>query len=114
MMRAKLLSGIAALVLHASAAHACALEVKILKDNSLHVLVRCVDVEMFHEDMRFYYPKGGPNDVDHECKLLEVEQIDKAGSLAHMSCKYREEGKKHALAIQLSGYDILITNTENY
>ena len=51
MMKANLLAGIAVLLLSAGGAHACDLEVKILKDNSLHVLIRCVDVEMFHRDM---------------------------------------------------------------
>lgn len=56
------------LLLSASAAHACELEAskleaKILEDNSLHVLVKCDGVEMFHQDIGFYYPKGGPHDA---------------------------------------------------
>jgi hypothetical protein len=114
MMKANLLAGIAVLLLSAGGAHACDLEVKILKDNSLHVLIRCVDVEMFHRDMDFYHPRGGPHDDAHKCRLESVEQIDQAGSIVHTYCEYRKGNKNSALVIQLSGYDILITNAENY
>ena len=119
MMRAKLLSGIAALLLSAGTAHACELEaskleVKILEDNSLHVLAKCSDVEVFHRDMDFYHPKGGPHDEAHKCKLEDVEQIDQAGAIVHTYCEYRKGNKNSALVIQLSGYDVLITNAENY
>src|SRR5262245_9839921 len=50
-MKKVLLAGIAVLsVLHMSVAHACELEIKILKGNSLHVLEKCAGVETFHED----------------------------------------------------------------
>jgi hypothetical protein len=119
MMRAKLLSGVAVLLLSAGAAHGCEpeaskLEVKILEDNSLHVLVRCAGVEVFHRDMDFYHPKGGPYDAAHKCRLESMEQIDQAGSIVHTYCEYRKGNKNSALVIQLSGYDILITNAENY
>ena len=114
MMRANLLAGIAVLLLSTGTAHACELETKILKDNSLHVLVRCDDVEMFHRDMDFYHPKGGPHDEAHKCRLENVEQIDQAGSIVHTYCEYRKGNKNSALVVQLSGYDILITNAENY
>jgi hypothetical protein len=101
MMRPKLLAGIAALVLSASAAHAaerathaCELEAKILKNNSLHALIKCDGIEVLHEDMRFYYPRGGPHDAAHECKLQSIEQIDKAGIILHDYCEYRIGGKK--------------------
>jgi len=114
MMRTNLLAGIAVLLLPAGAAHACDLEAKILKDNSLHVLVRCVDVEMFHKDMDFYHPRGGPHDEAHKCRLESVERIDREGALVHTYCEYRKGNKNSALVIQLSGNDILITNAENY
>jgi hypothetical protein len=118
-MRAKLLSGIAMLLWSAGTAHACELEaskleVKILEDNSLHVLVRCAGVEVFHRDMDFYHPKGGPHDEVHKCRLESVEQIDQAGAIVHTHCEYRKGNKNSALVLQLSGYDILITNAENY
>src|SRR5262249_46612859 len=113
-MKAKLLTGVAALVLHASAAHDCELEVKILKDNSLHVLEKCAGVETFHGHMKFYYPRGGPHDAAHECKLLKVEQIDQSGSLIHDYCEYRKGGRKATLVIQSTNDRILITNAENY
>jgi len=114
MMRTNLLAGIAVLLMSAGTAHACELETKILKDNSLHVLVRCDDVEMFHRDMDFYHPKGGPHDEAHKCRLESVEQIDQAGSIVHTYCEHRKGNKNSALVVQLPGYDILITNAENY
>ena len=114
MMKANLLAGIAVLLLSAGGAHACDLEVKILKDNSLHVLIRCVDVEMFHRDMDFYHPRGGPHDEAHKCRLLDVEQIDQAGAIFHTYCDFKQGNKTSALVIQITGYDILITNAENY
>jgi hypothetical protein len=123
MMKANLLAGIAALVLHASAAHAteraapaCQLEVKILKDNSVHVLEKCDGVEVFHQDMDFCHPRGAPHDDAHKCKLEDVEQIDKTGAIVHTYCEYRKVNKKAALVLQIksTGSDVLITNTENY
>ena len=114
MMRTKLLTGVAVLLLSAGTAHACELETKILKDNSLHILVRCDDVEMFHRDMDFYHPRGGPHDEAHKCRLESVEQIDQVGAIVHTYCEYKKGNKNSALVIQLSGDDILITNTENY
>jgi len=119
MMKKTLLAGIAVALLSAGAAHACEpkkatkLETRILKDNSLHVLLKCGGVEMFHQDMDFYYPCG-PHDAAHKCRLLDVEQIDQAGAIFHTYCEYRKGNKKAALVIQISGYDILITNAENY
>ena len=115
-MKAKLLAGVAVLLMSAGAAHACELEVKILKDNSLHVLEKCDGVKIFHRDMDFYYPKGGPHDAAHKCKLEDVEQIDKAGAIVHTYCEYRKGNKKAALVLQIksTGSDVLITNTENY
>ena len=114
MMKAKLLAGVAVLLMSAGAAHACELEVKILKDNSLHVLEKCDGVKIFHRDMDFYYPKGGPHDAAHKCRLLDVEQIGQAGAIVHSHCEYKQGNKKSALVIQISGSDILITNAENY
>jgi hypothetical protein len=114
MMKTKLLTGIAVLLLSAGTAHACELEVKILKDNSLHVLVKCDGVEAYHGDMDFYHPKGGPHDEAHKCRLLDVEQIDQAGAVFHTYCEYKQGNKTSALVIQLTRGDILITNAENY
>jgi hypothetical protein len=60
------------------------------------------------------YPKSGPYDVAHKCRLLDVEQIDQAGAIFHTHCEYKQGNKTSALVIQISGYDILITNAENY
>jgi hypothetical protein len=109
MMRKALLTGVAVVsLLGASAAHAteqtaptCELEVKILKDNSLHVLEKCDGAKVFHGDMDFYHPKGGPHDAAHKCKLEDVEQIDKAGAIVHTYCEYRKGNKKAALVLQI-------------
>ena len=110
-------------MLHASAAHAteraapaCELEVKILKDNSLHVLEKCDGVKVFHQDMDFYHPRGGPHDDAHKCRLESVEQIDQIGAIVHTHCEYRKGNKKAALVLQIksTGNDVLITNAENY
>jgi hypothetical protein len=69
---------------------------------------------MFHRDMDFYHPKGGPYDEAHKCRLESVEQIDQAGSIVQTYCEYRKGNKNSALVVRLSGYDILITNAENY
>ena len=116
MMKAKLLAGIAVLLLSAGVAHTCELEVKILKDNSLHVPEKCDGARVFHKDMDFYYPKGGPHDAAHKCKLEYVEQIDQTGAIVHTHCEYRKGNKKAALVLQIksTGSDVLITNTENY
>src|SRR5262249_32166893 len=108
MMKKTLLAGIAALPLSARRAHTCELEVKILKDNSLHILEKCDGVKVLHRDMDFYHPKGGPHDAAHKCRLLDVEQIDQTGAIVHTHCEYKQENKKSALVIQISGYDILI------
>jgi hypothetical protein len=113
MMRA-LLTGIAALLLSTEAVHACELEVKILKGNALHVLEKCVGVETFHEDMKFYHPRGEIHDTAHECLLDSVEKIDQAGSIVHTYCGLRKGNKKSALVIQSTNGRILITNAENY
>ena len=114
MMKAKLLTGVAALLLSAGAAHACELEASILEDSLLHILVKCDGVEMFNQDMDFYYPKGGPHDAAHKCRVLDVKQIDQASATFHTHCEHKQGNKKSALVIQISGYDILITNAENY
>ena len=124
MMKKTLLAGVAALsVFCASAAHAtertahaCKLEVKILKDNSLHVLERCDGVQVLHKDMDFYHPRGGPHDAAHKCRLLDVEQIGQTGAIVHTYCEYRKGNKKSALVLQIksTGSDVLITNAENY
>jgi hypothetical protein len=113
-MKKALLAGVAALLLSTGTAHACELEVNILKGNSLHVLVRCDEVETFHEDLTFYHPRGEVQNAAHECLLDSVEQIDQTGAIVHTYCGLRKGNKKSALVIQLSGDDILITNAENY
>jgi hypothetical protein len=120
-MRAKLLVGVAVLLMSTSAmhaaertAHACELEVKILKENYLHVLEKCAGVEMYHGDWKFYHPRGGPHDAAHECLLDSVEQIDQAGAIVHTYCGFRKGNKKSALVVQSTGDRILITNAENW
>jgi hypothetical protein len=112
-MKAKFLAVVAALLLSTGAA-ACELEVKILKNNSLHILEKCNGVQTFHQDVDIYHPWGAPRDAAHECKLLDVERIDQAGAIVHTYCEYRKGGKKSALVIQSTGDSILITNAENY
>ena len=114
MMQTNLLTGIAVLLLSAGAAHACELEVKILKSNALHVLEKCAGVETFHQDLDFYHPWGEPNDEAHKCKVLKVERIDEAGVTVQTYCPYRKGNKKSALVIQSTSGRILITNAENY
>ena len=122
-MRTNLLAGVAVLLTatspaHATeqAAHTCELEVKILKDHSLHVLEKCDGAKVLHEDLVFYYPKGGPHDAAHKCKLEDVEQIDQTGAIVHTYCEYRKGNKKAALVLQIksTGSNVLITNAENY
>jgi hypothetical protein len=114
-MKKVLLAGIAVLsVLHMSVAHACELEIKILKGNLLHVLEKCAGVETFHEDWGIYHPRGEVHDAAHRCRLLDVEQIDKSGAIVHTYCGLRKGNKNSALVIQSTGGRILITNAENW
>jgi hypothetical protein len=113
-MKKTLLASVASLLLSIGAAHACELEVKIIKENYLHVLEKCVGVETFHQDMKFYHPRGEVHDAAHECLLDSVERIDQAGVIVHTYCGLRKGNKKSALIIQSTGDRILITNTENY
>jgi hypothetical protein len=110
-----LLASFAALLMATSAAHACELEVKILKNNTLHVLEKCAGIETFHKDWVVHHPRGEQyHDAEHECKLLSVEQIDKRGANVLTYCKYRKGGETSGLVIQSTENGILLTNAENY
>jgi hypothetical protein len=102
-MKKTLLASVASLLLSIGAAHACELEVKIIKENYLHVLEKCVGVETFHQDMKFYHPRGEVHDAAHECLLDSVERIDQAGVIVHTYCGLRKGNKKSALIIQSTG-----------
>jgi hypothetical protein len=108
-----LLAGIT-MLLATGAANACDLEVKILKDNLLHVLEKCAGVETFHQDISIYHPRGGPHDAAHKCRLLSVEQADKSGAVIQTYCEFRIGAKQSGLSVQSTNNSILITNTENY
>ena len=113
-----LITGVVALFLATGTAHAtelCDLDVKILNDNRLHVVEMCNGVEMYNENLIFYFPKGEQyHDVAHECKLLNVDQIDRSGVNVQTYCEYREGNKQSVLVVQAPGDRILITNAENY
>jgi hypothetical protein len=99
----------------AHASEPCDLDVKILKTNRLHVLEMCNGVEMYNENLIIYFPRGEQyHDDAHECRLLNVEQVDRSAVNVLNYCEYRVGGKKSVLAIQAPGDRILITNTENY
>jgi len=110
--------GAALWMLGVSAARAdepCDLEVKILKNNILHVVETCKGIEVLHKDWTVYHPRGEQyHDAAHECKLLNVERIDKSGVNVQTYCEYRIGNKQSTVVIQSTDNRILITNAENY
>jgi hypothetical protein len=97
----------------------CELEAKIYKNDDgedfLHMLVKCNGKLDQHDDIGWYHPRGGPHDPDHRCKLDRVERLDKIAIHLYTTCKYHIAPETRGpLLIRFTGWNILITNSENF
>jgi hypothetical protein len=94
----------------------CELDGKILKNDNGEDFIRAItkcDGKERHDDLGFYYPRGGPHTPDHRCKLINVVRVDKNAVHLFETCKYHES-PRGPLLIQFTGENILITNSENF